>query len=501
MKIFCQTFLHQINCDLIFNTSSLLSIIVLSTILLAFPGTAFSSEDGFPNLEVTLTDGNFETGQLIYASDSLILLWQSDKKFYTTEIMNHATCLNVTKIYSIIVVKKNQIGSGFIKGFLIGAGIGIITGFSDGDDEPGTIMGSTAGQKAVGIGAIFGVGAGIIGTAIGGLKGIDDEYTIGGNLDLYRTIEPKLDSIALYPSNPPEKVQQLIAEYKNSEISIQSIEKYPIKDQNKVEANNIQTETSSSNEEAIINTNKSLKSHSFRRFHLYTGLGTSWSPANDEIDKIFRYSGLGGSETGWFGATHYPYDYSDFFAFDVSIEYSLTNKFRLGLGYNPLIKQAIRGRNQVSEWTEGESYVLCAEYLFEPLNPMFAKGWEFSLGGGIFQNSLSIKGEFINSYRDRMPNSHFETNKDLLGMVIKGTLDNYYYYRNISIQCKLETRIIPSIEVPEQSHQKSQSEYLIIRSHSLNLSTTDICIGLRWHYKTGTIKTPTALTKSAFMKI
>jgi hypothetical protein len=91
------------------------------------------------------------------------------------------TLISIDEIQTITIKKSSGtlkgIGKGIGYGILIGGALGILTGFSMGDDTPG-FLSLTAEDKAV-IGLFFGgLGGGVLGGAAGAFSGKDEQIDL-----------------------------------------------------------------------------------------------------------------------------------------------------------------------------------------------------------------------------------------------------------------------------------------------------------------------------------
>lgn len=89
--------------------------------------------------------------------------------------------IQATEIQEIKIRRVGDAGRGALIGGMVGLGLGTITGFVSGDDEPG-IMALSAEDKA----AILGIGLGVLGAGIGAMAGVSDKESITINFDPYK---------------------------------------------------------------------------------------------------------------------------------------------------------------------------------------------------------------------------------------------------------------------------------------------------------------------------
>jgi hypothetical protein len=135
-------------------------------------------------LTVETLDGGKFKGSLLYADDSLLVLWQGSQPFDETSLSASAKAFHISALGGVTVGPGGHvlkgIGSGLLVGALIGGGIGLASG----DDPSSEFISFTAGEKAL----ILGIPSAVIGMLVGGMAGAtihDPHYPIAGDGEFY----------------------------------------------------------------------------------------------------------------------------------------------------------------------------------------------------------------------------------------------------------------------------------------------------------------------------
>ena len=152
-------------------------------------------------LKIFKKDGEYITGELIAVKTNALLLMDSTSSADVS--------VSLEEIESIEIEKKPRILLGAGLGLTIGAGVGVLTGFlfggdePEGTEEPGEFKTRSASQKALSIGALFG----IIGAVGGGITGAytrgEEVIQIGGRSQ--QEIEMYLEKLRLNARYPDFK--------------------------------------------------------------------------------------------------------------------------------------------------------------------------------------------------------------------------------------------------------------------------------------------------------
>jgi hypothetical protein len=141
------------------------------------------------------------TGIVLYASDSVLVLANSEEMSDWDAAMRNPTTLHYSEIEEIRVRVKGSTVGGVFKGMgygvLIGGGIGAVAGLAAGDDQSGFIRFSAEDKALVGL-----VALGVPGALIGGLAGASGWHNswlfVGGDLQAYQKIVPTLRRLAVF---------------------------------------------------------------------------------------------------------------------------------------------------------------------------------------------------------------------------------------------------------------------------------------------------------------
>lgn len=174
--------------------SLLLSLILASSEMMA-------KERRGAQLKIFKTDGEYITGELIAVKTNALLLMDATSSADVS--------VSLEEIESIEMAKKPRILLGAGLGLTIGVGVGILTGFlfggdePEGTEEPGEYKTRSASQKALTIGALFG----LIGAVGGGITGAytrgEEVIQIGGRSQ--QEIEMELEKLRLNARYPDFK--------------------------------------------------------------------------------------------------------------------------------------------------------------------------------------------------------------------------------------------------------------------------------------------------------
>ncbi len=408
-------------------------------------------------LTITTRGGEQHTGTILYATDSLLVLWQSTDPYNGRNLKSSGKVVLFSEIERIVIKREGRFWSGLGYGALIGGGLGAGIGFALGDDKEEGLIHFTAGTKALILGIVLGVPTTLVGGISGAIQGIDDDFLVSGNAETYKAIVPELKKDAIFSSLLPLELQTFVKQ-RSEEVSQIFLE-----------------QTSQ--------TSTALYDPSPRKFHVSLGGGWMKSRTNNDIIDAFNASGFGGTVGGWFGPTDYPVDHSSPFTWNLGADYNLTNQFRLGLVRKKISEQEIRGKDFEVEYARATSINFFADYIIFPIDPLLLSRFEFAIGAGVSYNWLSVDGRvssiFGFAYGEN-PNV-FAVNKEVVGVNLRGSLD-YYLSRNFSLQCKLEGGFMPVIDVPSVTHvNPHDSTVKTLKGYSVDFSGLDFSIGLRFH--------------------
>ncbi len=140
---------------------------------------------------ISLTDSSNVKGVLYSADENAIKI----AKNYSMDVSN-LTSINYQNIDILKIRRKGKVGKGAWIGALSGVGAGIIIGLIDGDDEPGWFS-FTKEEKALASGIYLGV----VGTGIGALIATKKEkIAINGDNQNYEKILKTIQSYSFTPN-------------------------------------------------------------------------------------------------------------------------------------------------------------------------------------------------------------------------------------------------------------------------------------------------------------
>ena len=283
-------------------------------------------------------------------------------------------------------------------------------------------------------------------------------FILEGDNEKYLKILPNLKENAIFPTIPPSELQDFLSQRRE--------------------------EPSSRNSEPLAQESIQSSEPSTARFHLSVSEAVllSGSASNNMIG-AFNSSGFGGTVVGWFGPTTYPVDYSNSFSWNVAGEYSITDHLQLGLARSNFPQQEIHGKDEEYEYANGISYSVMCGYVLFPAAPLFASRSEFAIAAGVSYNSLSVDGTMSSIFGSAYLQNpiSFAVNKNVLGLHARASYD-YYFSEYFSLQCKLEGKLIPSVDVPAVSHTNPVNhEVKTLMQHSVDFSGIDFSLGVRCH--------------------
>lgn len=140
---------------------------------------------------ISLTDSSKVKGVLYSADENAIKI----AKNYSMDVSN-LTSINYQNIDILKIRRKGKVGKGAWIGALSGVGAGIILGLIDGDDEPGWFS-YTKEEKALALGIYLGV----VGTGIGALIATKKEkIAINGDNQNYEKMLKTIQSYSFTPN-------------------------------------------------------------------------------------------------------------------------------------------------------------------------------------------------------------------------------------------------------------------------------------------------------------
>jgi len=408
-------------------------LMILFQLLLS--GYAFPKETDKYYTEIITCGGDRYAGKILYATDSLLILWQSEEPFSSEKMNEFVKPLYYFDLERVIIKREGQLGRGLKYGVLIGGSASALILLCP-SDEPYSGVG-----KAFGVGVVLPSSL-IIGGVWGAAKGIDYDFVINGKRNLYEKTQPLLTKNALYPLTPPPELQKVVEQKKKQLPS-------PLKEL-----------------KPPAPITKRPASPWYSRLHFSSGIGIANTRDDDDILDAFRSSGFGGQK-------FYNEGYESRFSLNFGAEYNLNDRLRLGIEWSDIIGYVIEGgweESWVHESADRRSISLYLDYIAVPLDPLFLRHFEVALGTGLSYNYLSLQ------VNDEFSLHPMEVQKDVLGAYMKASVD-YYLVKNLSFQFKVEGRLIPSISVPERNYG---NEKLV--KHRVNFSDVDFSLLLGLHF-------------------
>jgi hypothetical protein len=371
-------------------------------------------------------------------------------------LMDSSTLSEVTfgvdEIRSIRVVKKAKVLKGLGLGILTGGVVGSVTGLLSGDDEPGWFS-FTVEQKAFGLGVVFALMGGIIGGISGVITGIDESVDLEGRSarDM-ESILRKLDKAARFPQGLPQD----------------SPNPAPLPKREKVEQREESELSPLGQTRSASSSSQKLAPAKFRRFHLTYRPGYSWSQAARRCVSLFREIGFGDTrpahEIGFFGvsfdtlpATNFPtVDEKSAVTFgEARVDYSITRKLALGVGYSSLGKSEVTGYRYIPVNRGGMGYYsdlyLYANFSgrlyyfmvsWMPLPDAFLRKTSFALGAGAGWGRFNLHYSASKLTYPTEQNDQIGFSKNAIALMGLAEL-NYFFSRTFSLGLNVEYRYAP----------------------------------------------------------
>jgi hypothetical protein len=473
-----------------------IGILIFILAIISLPGSFFA-KDKKHGCEVIVKkkDGATIKAELLIVKNDEIILMDSFNMSGIT--------LTADEIQKITITKKSRFFKGIGLGLVIGGGSGALLGFASGDDDSGWFR-WTAEEKAV----MGGLGLGVVGLLTGGIvgaiKGIDESVVLEGRTpEEMKLILKKLNSRSRFPQDVPQTFQESI---------LKQIQKGKEEDQGKVgdKLKHLNPSTS-------IDSPKSSGSK-FNRIHISLRPGYFASQGTTNTVNLFKKIGFGDTKPGgnltflWFSFGSYgPTDFPKveknptFYFSDIRIDYSMTRKWALGIGYAPLGKHAVCGykfilvnRGKETYYTNlflkenysGEMYYLSAAWM--PIPDAFLKKFGFSLGvaagiSDIRLNYATSKWEYSDSEGESIKLSK-------KGLVLAARAEfNYFFNKRCSLGLDTEYRYMPlrvkRIQITGSYDDLTEDMELInsfmqidIPGHSMNLGGFRLGMNIGIHF-------------------
>ena len=167
--------------------------------------THFNERDTIMTM-IVLRSGERDNGRVLFASDSVLVQWQSKTSYHSNTLNVFGKPLHFSEIDKITVVNEgnfwNRLAAGSVGGLTLGLIVGgVISSTIDSTDQPRRLRAFLWGGL---IGLIPGA---LVGAITGAIRDIDDTYAIEGKAVSYQAILPKLRQIAIFPAQPPPELE------------------------------------------------------------------------------------------------------------------------------------------------------------------------------------------------------------------------------------------------------------------------------------------------------
>ncbi len=166
--------------------------------------------NGHPVITVSTIDGLSLVGKLLYVCDTVLVLWASNSPYAWRQVREFSLPINANAIENIVIQGKSSTLKGAVFGCVIGAGLGALFGYGEGDDPEGWFS-MSAEEKA----KLYSILLSIPGAILGGMMGAsygDLEITIEGNKETFQKLCTKLKNDAIFPALPPPELRRVMGE-------------------------------------------------------------------------------------------------------------------------------------------------------------------------------------------------------------------------------------------------------------------------------------------------
>ena len=423
----------------------IIGFLVFILFITILPGNSFAKDKKHGSeVIVRKKDGATIKAELLTVKNNEIILMDSFDMSGIT--------LKADEIQKITVTKKSSVFKGIGLGLVIGGGSGALIGFASGDDDSGWFR-WTAGQKAL----MGGIGLGAVGLLTGGIlgaiKGIDESVVLEGRTpEEMKLILKKLNARSRFPQNVPKTFQESI---------LKQIQKSTEKGQGK-----IGDKPKSPHSSTSVKPPKFSRPE-FSRIHLSYRPGYFRSQIGNRNTHLFKEIGFGDTKPAhgiyflwaYFGtapATHYPKlvrkstkTFEDF-----RLDYSITRKFAVGVGYSVLGDHKIDGYKYIPIDRDGESYyselylhenfagkLYYVQFSWMPVPDTFIKKVSFLMGAGAGLSHFDINYMTSKSSYENNPDRKAFSKK---AVALIGTAEFIYYFnRHWSLGLGAEYRYAP----------------------------------------------------------
>jgi hypothetical protein len=463
---------------------------ILVVLSLVMSSAAKEKEKG-AEVFIQKKDGQGIKAELLAVKEGRIILMDS---FTQSEVI-----IAIDEIKSIQIAKKAKFFQGLGLGFLAGGALGAAAGFLSGDDQPGWFS-LTAEQKAVGGGLAFGVLGASIGGIAGVIKGIDESIDLEGRSSKdIQSILKKLDAKSRFPQHLPQNLQRPIS------IQISAIE------------------SREENEHALMEQSQpewpspqKASSAKFTRFHLTFRPGYFLSQGVNKYTSLFKEIGFGDTEPahdvsflffslGTVPATEFPrISKRPVINFgEIRVEYSLTCKFAVGVGYSSLGEHEVTGYKLIliergaREYYSnlylignysGDLYYFMGSWM--PVPDAFIKKSSFKLGMAVGWSNLRLNYRTSKYTHEADDQIGFSKNT----VLFMGRAEfNYYFNKNWSLGLNVEYRYAPAkiesfhltgfyYDLDENSQLIESSLPVTVPGHAMNFGGYGFGTNFSFHF-------------------
>ncbi|MCK5599372.1 hypothetical protein KAI78_07080 [bacterium] len=421
----------------LFYSENLLAKAFVFTALLALLSVPLASSD---KVMVKTLKGELHKGMFLHMSESYFMIWQSTSPYTGKNLDHYVKSLHFTEVDRIIIVKEGNFGGWAFTGL----GFGLIMFYP--------AMGSGEDDFLNATTTLLSLFLPLIGLLIGAVENSDIDIDVGGDPGLYREIRKMFRDRSLCALETPGILQYLI-DHSSTDPSLPSPSVLPI--------------------------DRSRKSLLRRmKLHLVLSGGTSKCLAAGDMLNAFKSSGFESTES-----TSYPIDMSSVLAWNIALNYSINDRFRIGLVRSVFPFQWVSGSISPDEYGYGISYGLILDYVRHRVSPLLLSRVEVVHGVGVCYNDLTVHGDLWSHYSD--PLKSFKVNKNIPGLLLKWSIA-YYINKNMSIQFRVDGRIVPSVHVPSFTasieHITGKIEERTLKEHNVNFSSLDLSLGICLHY-------------------
>ena len=159
---------------------------------------------------ITTKTGSLYKGSILYVTNNMLVFWNNADPYKKAKLDTFAVALSYKNIDQVSIKrKKENRWTGIGIGFLVGAGVGVISGFASGNDQEG-FLSFSAEDKALRGGMILGAVGALIGGIVSRSQKTDGAIIISGKFENYKRIQYVLKEDAIFTTNPPLEILNFI---------------------------------------------------------------------------------------------------------------------------------------------------------------------------------------------------------------------------------------------------------------------------------------------------